>query len=91
MSIDKMRKEFSVWAEDEGYELSETYWDKSGLFHCYYNGSTEYAWQTWQASRRAIKQPGKMSKYRDESHGEFVRGHNSCHEEWERALGLSDD
>lgn len=66
-------------------------WDESNqCYVCKFVSPYLALWMGWQASREVIDAPGKMSEWPDDNHGEYGRGYNDCHAEWEQALGISD-
>lgn len=79
-----MREQFEAWLKRE-WPKALTVKYNSGDYRSDY---VQQSWIAWQASREAIPQPGTMSEWPDDNHGEYGRGYNECHKEWEEALGI---
>lgn len=89
MTNEKMREEFEAWAV--AYFLSRncaSTIEKDLVNHEYYRFSrVDMAWVAWQASRAATPRPGAFEEYPDDNHGEYGKGWNDCHAEWEKSMG----
>lgn len=88
----KMREEFEEWqSKKDSCRMTNPAWFMRDVWspENYAIVRVQYNWEAWQASRSAVAQPGKFAEYPDDNHGEYGKGYNACHDDWETALGIA--